>query len=142
MKNFYLLFLVCLFSGITYAQEKVANIEFTTQEIDYGTIAKGSNGIRTFEFTNTGEAPLVITNVYSSCGCTIPKKPEEPIAPGKTGVIEVKYNTTRVGPISKTITVHSNAKNAPTIALRIKGTVDDKKEESVLMKKTSVMDKK
>ncbi|MBP2830812.1 DUF1573 domain-containing protein [Aquimarina sp. U1-2] len=113
------------------AQDAKAKIEFKTEVIDYGEIAKGSNGIRQFEFTNTGDAPLTISRVYSSCGCTIPKKPENPIAPGATGVIEVKYDTKRVGPIRKTITVYSNAEQA-TKAIKIKGTVLDK---SVLEKK-------
>lgn len=128
-------------STMAFAQEQGAKIEFKATEIDYGNIAKGSNGIRTFEFTNTGDTPLVITKVYSSCGCTIPKKPEDPIAPGEKGFIEVKYDTNKVGPITKTITVYSNAKDNPTIALRIFGKVEDKKEESILLKKTSVMDK-
>ncbi|GAA4271100.1 DUF1573 domain-containing protein [Aquimarina gracilis] len=102
-----------------------AKIEFKTEVIDYGEIAKGSDGVRQFEFTNTGDAPLIISRVYSSCGCTIPKKPEKPIAPGESGVIEVKYDTKRVGPIRKTITVYSNAKEA-TKAIKIKGTVLDK----------------
>lgn len=133
--------MLCIVSASVKAQEKTANISFKATEIDYGKIAKGSNGVRTFEFTNTGNAPLVITNVYSSCGCTVPKKPEEPIAPGAKGTIEVKYDTNRVGPIKKTITVYSNAKDSPTVALRISGTVEDRSEESVLMKKNSVMDK-
>ncbi|EIJ38926.1 Protein of unknown function (DUF1573) [Galbibacter orientalis DSM 19592] len=104
------------------AQDKTAKIEFKNDVIDYGEITKGSDGVRVFEFTNTGAVPLVISNVRSSCGCTIPKKPKDPIAPGDTGVIEVKYDTNRVGPIRKTITVQSNAET-PTVALKIKGTV-------------------
>ncbi len=107
------------------AQDTKAKIEFKTEVIDYGEIAKGSDGVRQFEFTNTGGTPLIISKVYSSCGCTIPKKPENPIAPGETGVIEVKYDTKRVGPIRKTITVYSNAEEA-TKAIKIKGTVLDK----------------
>ena len=67
--------------------------------------------------------PLEITKVYSSCGCTIPKKPEAPIAPGESGEIQVKYDTNRVGPIRKTITVNSNARDTPVVSLKIKGTV-------------------
>ena len=104
------------------AQEKKAKIEFKTETVDYGEIKKGSDGIRIFEFTNTGEIPLIISKVSSSCGCTIPKKPEEPILPGKTGEIQVKYDTNRVGPIRKAITVISNAET-PTIVLKIKGEV-------------------
>ena len=70
----------------------------------------------------------------SSCGCTVPKKPEAPILPGDTGEIEVKYDTNRVNPIRKTITVISNAET-PTVALKIKGEVVDSNKESVLEKK-------
>jgi hypothetical protein len=114
------LFLGC-FALAVNAQDKVAKIEFKTETIDYGKVERGSNGVRTFEFTNTGAIPLVISDVKSSCGCTIPKKPEKPIAPGETGVIEVKYDTNRaVGPFRKAITVTSNAET-PTKVLKIKG---------------------
>ncbi len=104
------------------AQETAAKIEFKTETVDYGEIEKGANGIRVFEFTNTGSAPLIISKVSSSCGCTIPKKPEDPIMPGKTGEIQVKYDTNRVGPIRKAITVISNA-DTPTKVLKIKGEI-------------------
>lgn len=110
--------------GTVMAQEK-AKIEFKTETIEYGEIEKGSDGVRVFEFTNTGNAPLVIANVTSSCGCTIPKKPEDPIKPGETGEIQVKYNTKLVGPIRKTITVYSNAEES-TKSLKIKGRVIEK----------------
>ena len=98
-------------------------IEFTSQVVDYGEIERGSDGIRIFEFVNSGNQPLIISKVYSSCGCTIPKKPEAPIAPGEKGEIQVKYDTNRVGPIRKTITVNSNAASTPIVSLKIKGTV-------------------
>ena len=124
-----------LFIGlISYAVNAQAKIEFKSETVDYGTIEKGSNGVRTFEFTNTGDEPLIISKVTSSCGCTIPKKPEEPILPGKTGQIEVKYDTNRVNPIRKTITVISNAET-PTVALKIKGEVIDPSKASLLDKK-------
>ena len=105
------------------AQDKGPIIDFTMVVVDYGDIAKGSDGIRVFEFTNTGTEPLIISKVYSSCGCTIPKKPQAPIAPGEKGEIQVKYDTNRVGPIRKTITVNSNATDTPIVSLKIKGTV-------------------
>lgn len=107
--------------GTAMAQE-TAKIEFKSETIDYGEIKKGSDGVRIFEFTNTGNVPLVIANVTSSCGCTIPKKPEDPIQPGETGEIQVKYNTKLVGPIRKTVTVYSNADES-TKSLKIKGRV-------------------
>lgn len=134
MKNVIVILFVGLLSLGALAQEKVAKIKFKTDTIDYGTIEKGSDGVRVFEFTNTGDAPLIITDVKSTCGCTIPKKPDGPIMPGETGKIEVKYDTNRVNPIRKTITVTSNAET-PTIALKIKGEVVDPNNSSVLEKK-------
>ncbi|MBT8283006.1 MAG: DUF1573 domain-containing protein [Muriicola sp.] len=122
MKKIVLLLFVGLMALSVQAQDKTAKIQFKTETVDYGQIEKGSDGIRIFEFTNTGEAPLIISKVSSSCGCTIPKKPEEPILPGKTGEIQVKYDTNRVGPIRKAITVLSNA-DTPTKVLKIKGEV-------------------
>jgi hypothetical protein len=122
MKKIVLLLFVGLVGLSLQAQEKTAKIEFKSETVDYGEIEKGSDGVRVFEFTNTGDAPLIISKVSSSCGCTIPKKPEAPILPGKTGEIQVKYDTNRVGPIRKAITVISNA-DTPTKVLKIKGEV-------------------
>ena len=122
MKRGILLLFVGLLALSVSAQEKTAKIEFKSETIDYGEIAKGSDGVRVFEFVNMGEAPLVISDVKSSCGCTLPKKPDAPILPGETGEIQVKYDTNRVGPIRKAITVTSNA-DTPTKVLKIKGTV-------------------
>ena len=127
-------FIFLLFAFFTfqlYAQEKTAKIEFETTVIDYGTIEKGADGVRVFKFKNTGNAPLVVTSVKSSCGCTVPKKPEAPVLPGETGEIEVKYDTKRVNPIRKTITVTSNAET-PTVALKIKGNVIDPSSTNVM----------
>ena len=123
MKKTILSILVLSLGVLSYAQE-VATITFDTLIIDYGTINKGDDGLRQFKFTNTGTANLEITQVRSSCGCTIPKKPDAPVIPGASDVIEVKYDTQRVGPIRKTITVSSNASN-PMVALKIRGEVID-----------------
>lgn len=128
-----ILFIVTLSFSVN-AQEKIAKIEFKETTIDYGTIEKGADGLRTFKFTNTGNAPLIISKVSSTCGCTVPKKPEDPIMPGKTGEIEVKYDTKRVMPIRKTITVLSNA-DTPTVALKIKGEVVDPKKMAKIKNK-------
>jgi len=107
---------------VGYAAQAQAKIEFKSDTVDYGEIAKGSDGVRVFEFTNTGNAPLIISDVKSSCGCTVPKKPDGPVAPGASSTIQVKYDTNRVGPIRKTVTVYSNADEAIK-ALKIKGEV-------------------
>lgn len=134
MKKLITILLIGFVSLAVNAQSKVAKIDFKSDTIDYGTIEKGANGVRVFEFTNTGDAPLIISQVTSSCGCTIPKKPDGPILPGKTGQIEVKYDTNRVSPIRKTVTVISNAET-PTVALKIKGEVIDSNATNVLEKK-------
>lgn len=139
MKNLLAVLFISLIGYGAFAQEKAAKIEFEETTIDYGTIEKGADGIRVFKFKNTGDAPLIISNVKSSCGCTIPKKPKEPIMPGATGEIEVKYDTKRVMPIRKTITVLSNA-STPTVALKIKGNVIDPNAQSVLEKKKSILE--
>ena len=115
-----------LFTTLWVSAQEKAEIQFKEETIDYGKVNRGSDGLRVFEFTNTGDAPLVITNVRSSCGCTIPKKPEEPILPGQQGKIEVQYDTNRAaGPFRKAITVSSNASN-PTKILKIKGELIEK----------------
>ena len=99
-------------------------ISFESETIDYGEVAQNSDGSRVFKFTNTGDAPLVIKNAKSSCGCTVPKKPEGPIAPGESGEIVVLYDTkNRVGQFRKTITLTTNIENQTIVALKIKGNV-------------------
>ena len=142
MKKICTLLLLSFFALNVFAQEKVAKIEFESTVIDYGTIEKGADGVRVFKFTNTGNAPLIVSKVKSSCGCTVPKKPEKPIMPGEEGEIQVKYDTNRVNPIRKTITVTSNA-DTPTVALKIKGTVIDPNKTSLMTPtKKSVVEKK
>jgi len=135
MKNLITILFIGLISFSVNAQEKTAKIEFKSDTIDYGIIEKGADGVRVFEFTNTGTAPLIISKVTSSCGCTVPKKPKGPIMPGEVGEIQVKYDTKRVNPIRKTITVISNA-DTPTVALKIRGEVIDHSKTSVLEKKS------
>lgn len=107
-----------------YAQpESGAKIEFVKETHDYGNLKYGANGTCTFEFKNTGNAPLIISKATGSCGCTVPSWPKEPIAPGAKGEITVKYDTKRSGPISKSVTITSNAVNEPSKVIRIKGTV-------------------
>lgn len=98
----------------------VISFEKTTH--DYGTVTKGGDGTCEFKFKNTGVEPLVLSNVQASCGCTVPDWPREPILKGKSASIKVKYDTNRVGPINKTLTVSSNGKEA-SIQLKIIGTV-------------------
>lgn len=121
-----LLAMVVLMGAYTLnAQDKnKAKIEVTEHTHDFGTIKEADGPVtHVFEVKNTGDAPLVITRVMSSCGCTTPTFNREPIAPGKTGKITVVYNPAgRVYPFVKTVSVYSNGKEGPFI-LTIKGTV-------------------
>lgn len=132
MRKIITLFVLGFLTFTVNAQEKQATekpkdpnapvFEFVTEVIDYGKIALNADGVRTFKFKNVGKSPLVINDIKSSCGCTVPKKPAGPIMPGDSGEIEVKYATNRAGGFSKSITVASNA-DEPVKMLQIKGIV-------------------
>ena len=126
---FSLLMIFVASAGTTAIAQEVPNgakIEFEKEVHDYGTIENGANGECSFEFKNTGNAPLIISNAKGSCGCTVPSWPKEPIAPGATATIKVKYDTKRPGAINKSVTITSNATNSPTKVIRIKGNVKAK----------------
>jgi len=89
--------------------KKIGILTFETEVIDYGTIVQNADGKRVFTFKNTGEAPILISKVKTSCGCTVPTYPKTPIMPGETASIDIKYATSRLGKFSKTITIMSNA---------------------------------
>lgn len=98
-------------------------IKFDKMEHDFGTIPQGTPVTCDFTFTNTGDATLFLTEVKASCGCTTPKWPQEPIMPGKTGVITAEYNAAADGTFDKTISVFTNI-NGDVITLRLRGTVE------------------
>ena len=126
---FSLLMIFVATAGTTAIAQEVKNgakLDFEKDVHDYGTVENGGNGTCTFEFTNTGNAPLIISNAKGSCGCTVPSWPKEPIAPGATSKITVKYDTKRPGAINKSVTITSNAVNEPTKVIRIKGNVKAK----------------
>ena len=128
MKNSFLISITLMVSFFVFSQEKQAEIKFEVTTIDYGEVEFESDGKRVFKFTNTGTAPLIFKRISSSCGCTIPKKPEKPIEPGESGEIEVEYDTKRVGVFMKAISVVSNSKNS-SLVLRIKGEVMEEEDE-------------
>lgn len=128
---------ILFFQNAVHAQDS-ARIQFDKNVHDYGSIYQNDNGECEFTFTNTGKVPLVLTNVYSSCGCTVPSWPKEPTMPGKSNVIKVKYNTSRLGSINKTVTVESNAANG-TVRLSIKGNVLIRPAETLPEKEDNMM---
>lgn len=118
-----MLMAVMFFNKAAAQIESGPKIDFTKETHDYGTIKYGADGSCSFEFKNTGNAPLIISNAKGSCGCTVPEWPKEPIAPGAKASIKVKYDTKRPGAINKSVTITSNAVNEPTKVIRIKGNV-------------------
>lgn len=142
MKNLVLLFAL-VFSVVAAGaqnEKKVTGPEISFKQTthDYGSIDLNGDGTYNFEFTNTGNEPLILSKPRSSCGCTVPQWPKEPILPGETNAIKVTYNTHKAGPFNKTVTVYSNAKNKSTILLRIKGKVEKKAAEALPEKDNSV----
>ena len=119
--------LAFLFVGAFAATAQTApatgpGMTFDVTTIDYGTIEKGGEPLRKFKFTNTGNEPLIIKSAKGSCGCTVPKYPQEPIMPGESNFIEVRYDTQRVGMFTKTVTLETN-ETSNTHTLTIKGEV-------------------
>ena len=112
--------------SMSVAQEVVTGpaISLDKDVHDYGTIQQGANGACEFTVTNSGTEPRIISRCKGSCGCTVPQCEKSPIAPGNTSAITVKYDTKRIGPINKSVTITSNASNEPTKVIRIKGKVE------------------
>jgi hypothetical protein len=115
-------------NSTTAPNPNAAEIVFENEAHDYGTIKQGANGSYEFKFKNNGKEPLIISNAQGSCGCTVPSWPKEPILPGQGNVIKVTYDTKRVGPFTKTVTLTSNAKT-PTKVITIKGVVQEEPQE-------------
>ncbi len=129
--------MVALLVAFASAQTATTTIEksvsgpvmtFEKIDMDYGTIAQGSDPLRKFAFKNTGTEQLVIKNARGSCGCTVPNYKKEPVMPGETSEIEVRYDTQRVGPFTKTVTIETNEGDQPRV-LTIHGTVTEKPAE-------------
>jgi hypothetical protein len=102
-------------------------ISFDNETLDYGTIEQNADGERFFKITNTGTEPLIISSCKGSCGCTVPQCPKEPILPGQSTSIKVKYDTNRLGQFTKSVTVSSNA-SEPEKTVKITGNVVAKPE--------------
>ena len=106
----------------TAPEGPVMTFEQTT--IDYGTIFQGAEPLRQFKFTNTGNEPLIIKDARGSCGCTVPTYPKEPVMPGESATIDVRYDTQRIGQFSKTVTLTTN-EAAESRTLTIQGDVKE-----------------
>lgn len=124
MKQIVFIFIaILLATGVATAQDKaVISAENATH--DFGQIKEADGKVsHAFTIKNEGTAPLVVTRVIASCGCTTPEFTKEPIAPGATGTIKVTFNPERrPGTFAKTISVYSNGKSGSFI-LTIRGEV-------------------
>jgi len=132
MKTVVLTLFLALGLGSVIAQETVTEtkvpmlgpkISINKEVHDYGTLEQGAPGGCEFIVTNTGDSPLILNRCKGSCGCTVPECSGEPIPPGETAVIKVKYDTKRIGTINKSVTIESNAANKKISIVKIKGTI-------------------
>ena len=134
MKTLSLFFVLAIVASLSYAQDLelenepqqekgVPVLSFEEKSFDFGDIKQGDKVSHTFKFTNTGSAPLLINRVQTTCGCTVPKWPREPIAPQASGEISATFNSTgKQGIQNKAITIHSNA-SEPVMRLTLKSNV-------------------
>ena len=114
-------------------------ITFKETNHDFGNIPFKGNGSYEFVFVNTGNEPLILTQPKSSCGCTVPEWPKQPILPGESNVIKVTYkNTDRPGNFNKYVTVFSNALVNKEVKLHIKGTIEPQPTDATPLKMESV----
>lgn len=127
MKKLIFTAVTALFSLGMMAQTPVVSgpqITIDKEVHNFGNIPYGGNGTCEFKVTNTGTEPLILSKCKGSCGCTVPTCEPNPIAPGGTTNITVKYDTKRAGVIDKSVTINSNAVNEPVMVVRIKGKVE------------------
>lgn len=123
-----ILALLLIFSAGAMAKKKQAEITFAHTTFDFGTIPEhGGKVSHTFDFTNTGDANLVIVDAKADCGCTVPEFPAAPIPPGGKGKVKVTYDPIyRPGSFHKVVTVQTNAK-VKKARLKVSGTVNPNK---------------
>lgn len=124
MKKFLVLtvFALCMSASVFAQDAQGPLMELESMEVDYGTIEQHSDPLRKVAFTNTGTEPLVIKNARGSCGCTVPIWPKEPIMPGESAEIEIRYDTKRLGPFSKSVKITTNEGENPHV-LKVTGKV-------------------
>jgi hypothetical protein len=123
-----------LFGGTALAQTKPvakpqdnnkAYFSLEKKSLDFGEIKMGSTKTLELSFTNTGKKTLVLTDVYTNCGCTTVDWPKDPFAPGKSGTLKITYNPTETGPFNKTVYVYTNAQNSSE-TIQIEGMINEK----------------
>lgn len=132
MKKTLIIITIILTSSLQINAQESLNPKIAFEEtiFDFDTIMQNSDGEHVFWFTNEGDAPLLITSAFSSCGCVVPEWPKEPIVPNTKSSIKIKYNTSKIGPFTKVIVVKSNDPTTPKTVLRINGVVVEPPKEN------------
>lgn len=132
MKKLTSFIMVAFFATSIFAQasKNGPEIKFEKTVYEYGNIHQGDNGVSEFVFKNVGNEPLILSNVAASCGCTVPEWPKNPILPNQSASIKVKYDTRRIGTISKSVTVFSNA-STDRVMLQLRGNIAAKPAEAI-----------
>lgn len=134
MKKLFLLLSIAPIMGVSAQIDPSApgpKLSFDHEVHDFDTIPQGGDGRCEFVLTNVGEEPLVISNFQSSCGCLVPSYDKEPVFPGKSTILKARYDTKRVGPFRKSLTLTTNAVDRPVVVLGIKGVVVPKDDKAV-----------
>jgi hypothetical protein len=156
MKKLFLLsFIFAAFSMVAVAQSTEPTTPTKTEEpapetggpimslesntVDYGTLKQHGEPLRKVSFTNTGTEPLVIKNARGSCGCTVPTWPKEPILPGASAEIEIRYATNRLGKINKTVKITTNEGGDPHVIKVVGNILKPDEEEAVPAKAPSIL---
>lgn len=117
------LLIILFFIGVnSFSQNSTAILKVDSNVVDFGTIDQSANGRKIIKVTNTGNAPLILHEVKGSCGCVILDYPKKPILPNETAHINIAYNVLKLGKISRTVTILSNAKKKRKI-IKVRGKV-------------------
>jgi hypothetical protein len=138
MKKIFLFASALVFSVALMAQSSVKAddiVKFNTEKHDFGKIKQGVPVSFNFEFKNISDKPVVVENASASCGCTVPEKPEKPIAPGETGKIKVQFNAAAVAPFNKDVYIKLAGVDQPK-TVRISGEVVAAGDNGAAAKKT------
>ena len=132
MKNVLSLFAALfLFVAIGFAQTQDNSVKFKTEAYNFGKVPQGTPVTHEFTFTNTTKAPIVIENVQSTCGCTVPSWTKSPVLPGQTGKVAAQYNAASMGNFKKPVTVYYKVGDEKQeIKLFLEGEVVDKNSMS------------
>jgi hypothetical protein len=127
MKNTLIITIIALLFGssvLAQNTKKGARINFLKTEYNLGSLKQNDTAECYFVFQNTGNEPLVLASVGTTCGCTVPQWSRKPVLPGKCGKVKVRYNTAQKGAFRKVVSVKSNATNNNPSILWIKGKVE------------------